>query len=147
MNMAAKFPRNTRQQGLSPTVSRLRVALATLIAVRECLADALEFANRGIETAREVIEQQTVAEAAAPTPPPVGQPANRPVSVPEVIAMTSQLREMRRTWGCIADELNKGGHRTARGHAWNATSLIQFYSRHRRKATDARAKTNIEKKG
>ena len=49
-------------------LSQLRVARGTLIGVRECLADALEFVNRGIERLEDCHARMTEAFTAAGVP-------------------------------------------------------------------------------
>lgn len=114
------------RKGSTPTISRLNVMLGTLIGVRECLSDALEFANRGIETARRVIEEQTGAEAPSQETEPR---RSARMMDEEILQFAVQWRRTGRTWPWIADELNRRGYRKRRGGKWAAATIQQFHTR------------------
>ncbi len=111
-----------KRKGTPTTISRLHVSLGTLVGVRECISDALEFAERGIETIRKTIAEQAKAEA----PIPISQAEE---SEAEILSITKQWRRNRRTWGWIAEELNRRGYRRPRGGLWSTADIRPFCTR------------------
>ena len=100
------------------------VALAASIAVRESLADAMEFADRSICYFRAFRQMQFARQ--------LGQKIDRAKYLSDLVML---LRQGGHTWGRIAEELNRHGL-TNGSRRWTARQIRQLASS--RKCDDER---------